>query len=82
MRLGTAIFILGILYLFLGSERFRTFCFGLISLAGIAILCLIWYGSDKPQTIFYDHGSHPAYLLRAGDTCAGDRHVWNGWCVK
>ena len=82
MATGTAIFILGIVYLAMASRPFRQFCFGLVVIAGIGMLGLIWFGADKPQTLFYDHGAHPAFLLKAGDSCPGERHVWNGWCVK
>jgi hypothetical protein len=82
MRTGTAIFILGIIFLAMNSTGFRNALFGLVVIVGISIEVLIMYGSDKPQTIFYDHDAHPAFLLRVGDSCPGDRHVWNGWCVK
>ena len=65
-----------------GSASFRAFFFGVVSLAAVGVLILIWFGSAKPQTLFYDHGAHPAFLLKAGDSCPGERHVWNGWCVK
>jgi hypothetical protein len=74
--------ILGLLFLANASAQFRAFCFGIISLACICVLGLIWFGADKPQTIFYDHANHPAFLMRVGDLCPADRHVWNGWCVK
>jgi hypothetical protein len=82
MRFGTAFFLLGMLYLAMVSAQFRAFLFGVGSLLCIGLLCLIFYGADKPQTIFYDHEAHPAFLLHAGDSCPAERHVWNGWCVK
>jgi hypothetical protein len=82
MRFGTAFFILATVYLAAISSQFRMFCFGVLSLACITLLCLIFYGADKPQTLFYDHADHPAFLLQAGQVCPGERHVWNGWCVK
>ncbi len=82
MSYGTAIIIVGIFYLITISEGFRLFFFVFLSLAAGTILYLIDFGSDKPQTIFYNSSAHPAFLLHVGDVCPSDRHVWNGWCVK
>ena len=82
MTLGTAVIILGVLYLMAISEGFRMFAFAAL---GIVAGCIAWladYGSDKPQTLFYSSTDHPAYLMHAGDYCPADRHVWNHWCVK
>lgn len=82
MSTGTAIFVLGILYLALAHTGFREVLRGLAIAVGVAVLAAIWYGSDKPQTWFYDVDAHPAFLLRAGQVCPLDHHVWNRWCVK
>jgi hypothetical protein len=82
MKMGTAFILLAIVYLAAISAQFRAFCFGIVSLACIAILCLMFYGADKPQTIFYNHDAHPAFLLHVGEVCPEGRHVWNGWCVQ
>jgi hypothetical protein len=82
MTIGTAIAILGILYLVTRFEGFRMFFFVILGLCVGAIAWLVDYGSDKPQTIFYNHEAHPAFLMKAGVVCPSDRHIWNGWCVK
>lgn len=82
MTTGTAILLIGLLYLLVSSDGFRRFSLGLLGLAGGALVWLVLNGADKPQTIFYDHAAHPAYLLQAGQTCQADQHVWNGWCVR
>ncbi len=82
MTFGTTALILAIVYVAVRSEGFRTFLLILGSLAIGGIWFLADFGADKPQTIFYNHANHPAFLMRAGDVCPDDRHVWNGWCVK
>ena len=82
MATGTAVLILSILYLARASGAFRQFCLGVVVVAGVGAIGLIFFGADKPQTIFYNSSAHPAFLMRAGDSCPGERHVWNGWCVK
>jgi hypothetical protein len=82
MTFGTAAFILGILYLFVGNEGFRAFALGVLGLALGALCWAMVNGADKPQTIFYRPADHPAFALHAGMICPPDRHVWNGWCVK
>lgn len=82
MRLGTAILLLIVVYLAILSRGFRTVLLILGSLVLGGVWFLVDFGSDKPQTFFYNSQSHPAFLMRAGDSCPADRHVWNGWCVK
>ena len=82
MTLGTALFAIVILLLIMRTEVGR-----LVALAVFALLLgagafLIDFGSDKPQTLFYNYSAHPAFKMATGDTCPPDRHVWNGWCVK
>lgn len=82
MTAGTAVLILGVLYMIFLSRQFRMVSLGIASVAGGALAWAMVYSADKPQTIFYSHKEHPAFLMKAGDVCPGDRHVWNGWCVK
>lgn len=82
MATGTAILIVGIVYLLLAHEGFRMFALMLLGLFAGVVWFLIDFGQDKPQTLFYNHSAHPAFLMKAGDSCPEDRHVWNGWCVK
>jgi hypothetical protein len=82
MTFGTATLILALIYVTVHSQGFRMFLLIIGSLAIGGILFLVDFGADKPQTIFYNHSAHPAYLMRAGDVCPDDRHVWNHWCVK
>jgi hypothetical protein len=71
-----------LVYLAVVSECFRTLCLVILGLSAGGIWFLADFGSDKPQTIFYNQSAHPAFLMRAGDSCPGERHIWNGWCVK
>lgn len=82
MTAGTAIVILAVLLLAVRFEAFRMFFFAILGLGIGGIAYLIDFGSDKPQTIFYNHSAHPAFKMQAGDLCPADRHVWNDWCVK
>ena len=82
MSAGTAILLLGLLYLFIGNPGFRAFGLGIIGLVAGAVCWAMVYGADKPQTFFYSQHDHPAFALHVGQVCPPDRHVWNGWCVK
>ena len=82
MAIGTAIIALGIFYLLIISKGFRMVLLGGVALCAVGIWWLAVQGADKPQTMFYNSSAHPAFLLKAGDVCPPDRHVWNGWCVK
>jgi hypothetical protein len=73
---------IGILYVAAISPGFRMFCFAVGAIIAGCIAFLADFGSDKPQTFFYNSADHPAFLMRAGVPCPADRHVWNGWCVK
>jgi hypothetical protein len=76
------VLVLGLIWLASRFEGFRMACFAVLGICIGLIAWLIDFGSDKPQTLFYSHASHPAFLMRAGDSCPAERHVWNGWCVK
>jgi hypothetical protein len=82
MTFGTAILILAVAFVAFRSEAFRMFLLVLGAIAFGGLCFLIDFGADKPQTIFYRSSAHPAFLMRAGDVCPDDRHVWNHWCVK
>ncbi len=82
MTAGTAILILGIIYLGVRFEGVRMLFFGALGLSIGTIWYLVDFGADKPQTIFYNHSAHPAFLMKTGDVCPTDRHIWNNWCVK
>jgi hypothetical protein len=76
------VLVIGLIWLAARFEGFRMACFAVLGI-GIGLFAwLVDYGADKPQTIFYSYSSHPAFLMRAGDSCPAERHVWNGWCVK
>jgi len=82
MSAGTAMLIICIVYLAVKFEAVRSFFFVVL---GIGLGCLWWlvdFGSDKPQTFFYNSQSHPAFLMQAGSICPSDRHIWNHWCVR
>jgi hypothetical protein len=82
MAIGTAIVVLGILFLAVISRGFRMVCLGGLALCAVGVLWLVNFQADKPQTLFYNGEAHPAFLLKAGDVCPPDRHVWREWCVK
>lgn len=83
MTIGTAVLaFIALLYLSVISEGFRLVFLTVLALAAGGLAFLADFGSDKPQTIFYNHSAHPAYLMAKGDGCPADRHIWNGWCVK
>jgi hypothetical protein len=82
MTIGTAALILSLIYFAMVSHAFRMLSLGLIAVALGALLAAMEFGADKPQTWFYNQADHPAFLMRAGDQCPADRHIWNGWCVK
>lgn len=82
MTVGTAMVILGILYVLVRFEGARTFFLIFFGLSLGLIWWVVDFGSDKPQTFFYNSQSHPAFVMTAGAVCPPDRHVWNHWCVK
>jgi hypothetical protein len=82
MSAGTAMIILGVLYLTARFEAFRIFLFVIFGLGLGGLWWLIDFGADKPQTFFYNSQAHPAFLVHSGDTCPSDRHIWNHWCIK
>jgi hypothetical protein len=63
MAIGTAIFVLGILYFAVYSKGFRTVCLVGLALCAVGIYWLSIEGADKPQTLFYNSAAHPAFLL-------------------
>jgi hypothetical protein len=82
MTIGTALIVIAAVYLLTISHGFRMVSLGIVALAGGVLAWAMMFGADKPQTIFYRNSDHPAFLMRAGDACPPERHVWNGWCVK
>jgi hypothetical protein len=82
VAVGTAIVVVAILYFLVTSAGFRKVIQVAAALCAVGILWLANYGADKPQTLFYDSEAHPAFLMKAGDVCPQDRHVWRDWCVK
>jgi hypothetical protein len=82
MTAGTAMLIIAAVYLAANSQGFRTFLLVILGLGAGTVWYLADFGADKPQTIFYNSQAHPAFLMKVGDTCPADRHVWNHWCVR
>jgi len=82
VAVGTAIVVVAILYFLVTSAGFRKVIQVAAALCAVGILWLTNYGADKPQTLFYNSEAHPACLMKAGDVCPQDRHVWRDWCVK
>lgn len=82
MTIGTAIFAIAILLFLMRSETGCLIALAVVALAFGGMAFLIDFGSDKPQTWFYNSSAHPAFKMATGDACPADRHIWNGWCVK
>lgn len=82
MTVGDALMVIAIVGLMILSRAARMLGLGIAAIFGGALWWVIDFGSDKPQTLFYNYEAHPAFKMAPGDSCPADRHIWNGWCIK